>query len=128
MSQSLSDLRHRIRAASHADEPDLVAGLLDGTLLSVAERDAVRADAIAIVEACRGRSHKAGTLDAFLQEFGLSNDEGVGLMCLAEALLRVPDAETIDDLIEDKIAPSDWRAHTRGNPSRRFVNASVLGA
>jgi RHH-type proline utilization regulon transcriptional repressor/proline dehydrogenase/delta 1-pyrroline-5-carboxylate dehydrogenase len=126
MSQSLSDLRHRIRAASHADEPDLVAGLLDGTLLSVAERDAVRADAIAIVEACRGRSHKAGTLDAFLQEFGLSNDEGIALMCLAEALLRVPDDETADRLIAEKIRSGNWGAH-KGRSASRFVNASVWG-
>ena len=50
-------------------------------------------------------------MEAFLAEYGLSTDEGVGLMCLAEALLRVPDAETIDELIADKIEPSNWGAH-----------------
>jgi RHH-type proline utilization regulon transcriptional repressor/proline dehydrogenase/delta 1-pyrroline-5-carboxylate dehydrogenase len=57
-------------------------------------------------------------MEVFLAEYGLSTDEGVALMCLAEALLRVPDAETIDDLIEDKIAPSDWGA------SRAFLLAA----
>jgi RHH-type proline utilization regulon transcriptional repressor/proline dehydrogenase/delta 1-pyrroline-5-carboxylate dehydrogenase len=63
-------------------------------------------------------------MEAFLDEYGLSTDEGVGLMCLAEALLRVPDAETIDDLIEDKIAPSDWSAHL-GQSFSPLVNAST---
>ena len=50
-------------------------------------------------------------MEVFLAEYGLSTDEGVALMCFAEALLRVPDAITIDALIEDKIAPADWSAH-----------------
>ena len=50
-----------------------------------------------------------GLMEVFLAEYGLSTDEGVALMCLAEALLRVPDAETIDELIEDKISPSSSR-------------------
>jgi RHH-type proline utilization regulon transcriptional repressor/proline dehydrogenase/delta 1-pyrroline-5-carboxylate dehydrogenase len=63
-------------------------------------------------------------MEVFLAEYGLSTDEGVALMCLAEALLRVPDAETIDALIEDKIAPSDWGAHL-GQSSSPLVNAST---
>jgi RHH-type proline utilization regulon transcriptional repressor/proline dehydrogenase/delta 1-pyrroline-5-carboxylate dehydrogenase len=63
-------------------------------------------------------------MEAFLAEFGLWTAEGVGRMCLAEALLRVPDAETIDDLIEDKVAPSNWGAHL-GHSASPLVNAST---
>ena len=63
-------------------------------------------------------------MEVFLAEYGLSTDEGVALMCLAEALLRVPDSETIDDLIEDKIAPSSWGKHL-GKSSSSLVNAST---
>ena len=63
-------------------------------------------------------------MEVFLAEYGLSTDEGVALMCLAEALLRVPDTETIDALIEDKIAPSHWGEHL-GKSSSPLVNAST---
>jgi hypothetical protein len=61
-------------------------------------------------------------MEVFLAEYGLSTDEGIALMCLAEALLRVPDAETMDALIEDKIAPSDWGRHLGGRrqPGQRL--------
>src|SRR5690606_2227131 len=65
-----------------------------------------------------------GGLDAFLHEFELSSREGVVLMCLAEALLRVPDAHTVDKLIQDKIADADWEAHL-GQSDSLFVNAST---
>ena len=71
------------------------------------------------------RSHSApGLMEVFLAEYGLSTEEGVALMCLAEALLRVPDADTIDALIEDKIAPSDWGKHL-GHSTSSLVNAST---
>ena len=63
-------------------------------------------------------------MESFLAEYGLSTEEGVGLMCLAEALLRVPDAETIDELIYDKIEPSNWGAHL-GHSSSPLINAST---
>ena len=63
-------------------------------------------------------------MEVFLSAYGLSTKEGVALMCLAEALLRVPDTETMDDLIRDKIAPQDWSAHSGGSASI-FVNAST---
>jgi RHH-type proline utilization regulon transcriptional repressor/proline dehydrogenase/delta 1-pyrroline-5-carboxylate dehydrogenase len=69
---------------------------------------------------------KPGLMEKFLSEYGLSTDEGVALMCLAEALLRVPDKETMDDLIEDKIAPSQWSAHLNKSSSA-LVNASTWG-
>jgi len=69
---------------------------------------------------------KPGLMENFLGEYGLSSDEGVALMCLAEALLRVPDSETMDALIEDKIAPSEWSAHLNKSSSA-LVNASTWG-
>ena len=69
---------------------------------------------------------KQGLMEKFLGEYGLSTDEGVALMCLAEALLRVPDSETMDALIEDKIAPSEWGAHINKSSST-LVNASTWG-
>jgi RHH-type proline utilization regulon transcriptional repressor/proline dehydrogenase/delta 1-pyrroline-5-carboxylate dehydrogenase len=67
---------------------------------------------------------RPGLMEVFLAEYGLSTEEGVALMCLAEALLRVPDADTVDALIEDKIAPSEWGAHL-GRSSSPLVNAST---
>lgn len=65
-----------------------------------------------------------GFMEAFLNEYGLSTHEGIALMCLAEALLRVPDTETIDNLVSDKIAPSSWGRHL-GQSSSSLVNAST---
>jgi len=81
--------------------------------------------AASLVERIRHKS-RPSLMDVFLAEYGLSTDEGVALMCLAEALLRVPDAATIDALIEDKIAPSDWSRHA-GHSSSPLVNASTWG-
>ena len=78
-----------------------------------------------LVTRIRGES-KAGLMEDFLGEYGLSSDEGVALMCLAEALLRVPDSETMDVLIEDKIASSEWGAHLNKSSSA-LVNASTWG-
>ena len=126
MTPELTALRHRIRRDKHAPEAQVVQALLDGSRLDTPARSQIRDDAVAIVEACRLASHHAGTLDAFLQEFGLSNAEGIALMCLAEALLRVPDDHTADRLIAEKIQSGDWGAH-KGRSASRFVNASVWG-
>jgi RHH-type proline utilization regulon transcriptional repressor/proline dehydrogenase/delta 1-pyrroline-5-carboxylate dehydrogenase len=101
--------------------------VLDAAIRSVAldayARKAIATRATALVEDIR-RSDTPGLMEVFLAEYGLSTDEGIALMCLAEALLRVPDAATIDDLIEDKIAPSDWGRHL-GRSSSSLVNAST---
>jgi RHH-type proline utilization regulon transcriptional repressor/proline dehydrogenase/delta 1-pyrroline-5-carboxylate dehydrogenase len=123
---ALTALRLRVREASCADEKAVVESLLAASELTEARRHSVLERSIAIVEHCRARSDKAGTLDAFLQEFGLSNREGIALMCLAEALLRVPDEDTADRLIAEKIQSGDWGAHKGKSPSG-FVNASVWG-
>ena len=126
MQDALLQLRNDIRLATYADEPTVVQQMLDQDPLDTQRREGVRQQAITLVERCRGMSHKAGTLDAFLQEFGLSNNEGIALMCLAESLLRVPDEETADRLIAEKILSGDWASH-KGKSGSRFVNASVWG-
>ena len=126
MTDSLDALRSAIRAATHAPEEALLEALVDAPALAGEQRDAAREAAIDLVRRCRKQRRKAGTLDAFQQEFGLSNKEGIALMCLAEALLRVPDEETADRLIAEKIQSGDWGSH-RGKSASRFVNASVWG-
>ena len=113
----------QLDAAAYADEATAVEALVEQAALSEAERARIHDHAADLVRQIRGTSHP-GMMEVFLAEYGLSTDEGVALMCLAEALLRVPDAETIDALIEDKIAPSDWQSHL-GRSTSSLVNAST---
>jgi RHH-type proline utilization regulon transcriptional repressor/proline dehydrogenase/delta 1-pyrroline-5-carboxylate dehydrogenase len=119
----LAALRARVDAATYADEPRTLEALADLAALTEADRARISARAAELVREIRS-SAKPGLMEVFLAEYGLSTDEGIALMCLAEALLRVPDAETIDALIEDKIAPSDWGRHL-GRSSSSLVNAST---
>ncbi|MCC7320722.1 MAG: bifunctional proline dehydrogenase/L-glutamate gamma-semialdehyde dehydrogenase PutA [Rubellimicrobium sp.] len=116
-------LRARIDAETLAPEAPLIESLRALAALDPAARGAITARAADLVRAIRGDS-SPGLMEIFLAEYGLSTGEGVALMCLAEALLRVPDAETIDALIEDKIAPSDWGRHL-GQSASPLVNAST---
>ncbi|MGB7480552.1 MAG: proline dehydrogenase family protein, partial [Burkholderiaceae bacterium] len=79
-----------------------------------------------LVRAVRARRTRASGVDALMHEFSLSSEEGVALMCLAEALLRIPDRHTADRLIADKISRGDWRRHL-GESSSLFVNAATWG-
>jgi RHH-type proline utilization regulon transcriptional repressor/proline dehydrogenase/delta 1-pyrroline-5-carboxylate dehydrogenase len=119
----ITDLRTQIDAMTYADEAHTVAHLRSATALDATQRATISADAAQLVRDIRG-STRPGLMEVFLAEYGLSTDEGVALMCLAEALLRVPDAATIDALIEDKIAPSDWARHL-GHSTSPLVNAST---
>ena len=121
---TLDDRRLAVRSATHRDEAAAVDDLLDMLNFSSGARKRISRRAEALVDAARQQSHRQGSLDAFLQEFGLSNKEGVALMCLAEALLRVPDADTADKLIAEKIASGEWSDH-RGRSDSVFVNAST---
>lgn len=105
------------------DEAALVADLITQAGLDAAARARITAAGADLVRRIRA-SVKPGLMEVFLAEYGLSTDEGIALMCLAEALLRVPDAETMDALIEDKIAPSDWGRHL-GKSASSLVNAST---
>ncbi|GAB4572915.1 MAG: bifunctional proline dehydrogenase/L-glutamate gamma-semialdehyde dehydrogenase PutA [Rhodothalassiaceae bacterium] len=124
-SAALETARARLRAASHIDETAAIKALLACPAYDGEASRAIGAMARRIVARSRDLSDEQGTLDAFLQEFGLSNQEGVALMCLAEALLRVPDAGTQDALIDEKIRTGDWASH-KGKSTSPFVNAGVL--
>ncbi|MCV2881875.1 bifunctional proline dehydrogenase/L-glutamate gamma-semialdehyde dehydrogenase PutA [Actibacterium sp. XHP0104] len=116
-------MRSQIDTQTYTDETALLGALVQQAALDDAARARITARAAELVRRIRAQSHP-GLMEVFLAEYGLSTDEGIALMCLAEALLRVPDAETIDALIEDKIAPSDWGRHM-GHSTSPLVNAST---
>ena len=109
--------------AKFADEAALLDRLVAQAALSPAARAQITARAADLVRRIRAEA-KPSLMEHFLSEYGLSTREGVALMCLAEAMLRVPDRQTIDALIEDKIAPSDWGRHL-GEATSSLVNAST---
>ncbi|MCF6445090.1 L-glutamate gamma-semialdehyde dehydrogenase [Nereida sp. MMG024] len=106
-------------------EAHMVETLRHAAQLTQDDRRIIAAKGAALVQSIRD-GDEPGLMEVFLAEYGLSTDEGVALMCLAEALLRVPDDATIDALIADKIAPSDWGAHL-GQSASSLVNASTWG-
>ncbi len=118
-----TDLRRAIDDAMYQDEHKALANLVRSAALTPEDRARISGHAADLVCQIRA-STEPGLMEVFLAEYGLSTDEGIALMCLAEALLRVPDAETMDDLIEDKIAPSDWGKHL-GHSASSLVNAST---
>ncbi len=120
-----SALRQAITAAYRRSEPECLAPLLDAASLPEAVRTASTATATALVTALRAK-HKGTGVEGLVQEYALSSQEGVALMCLAEALLRIPDTATRDALIRDKIAGGDWRSHV-GDGRSLFVNAASWG-
>ncbi|MEM1344499.1 MAG: bifunctional proline dehydrogenase/L-glutamate gamma-semialdehyde dehydrogenase PutA [Pseudomonadota bacterium] len=115
--------RAAIRARYGVDEAQVVADLRAHLGLSPEARQSIAAEGARLVRCVRAETRPT-LMESFLAEYGLSTDEGVGLMCLAEALLRVPDAQTVDELIHDKIEPSDWAAHL-GQSASPMVNAST---
>ncbi|WP_171087231.1 trifunctional transcriptional regulator/proline dehydrogenase/L-glutamate gamma-semialdehyde dehydrogenase [Telluria aromaticivorans] len=116
-------LRAAITAAYRRDEPEAVQWLLaqgasaNGDAHMLAHR---------LVSSVREKRTRSSGVDALMHEFSLSSEEGVALMCLAEALLRIPDSATADRLIADKISRGDWRKHLGESPSL-FVNAATWG-
>src|SRR6187549_75540 len=109
--------------AKYRDEAETIADLLARQPLSAGDRSAVVAEAVALVDSARAAAKKQGVVEDFLQQFSLGTREGLALMCLAEALLRTPDAETRDRLIAEKIASADWASHA-GQSDSMLVNAS----
>ncbi|MCO6385423.1 bifunctional proline dehydrogenase/L-glutamate gamma-semialdehyde dehydrogenase PutA [Aliihoeflea sp. 40Bstr573] len=123
MLDATRDLRAAIRRNNLAEEGEVLQSLIRQAGLSSEKRARISTRATGLIRQVRGHAEPK-LMEVFLAEYGLSTSEGVALMCLAEALLRVPDAETIDELIRDKIAPHDWSAHSGGSGSI-FVNAST---
>jgi len=107
-----------------ADETECVERLLDALDLGAGALGDIESYARKLVQAVRDKTVHKGGIDAFLHEYGLSTQEGVLLMCVAEALLRVPDDDTREALIRDKLGSADWKKHL-GASSSLFVNAST---
>ena len=108
------------------DEESLVAELAELADAGSSARGRIQGIAASLVRAVRRESAKESGIDAFLSQYDLSSEEGVLLMCIAEALLRIPDADTADRLIADKITSASWKDHL-GESESLFVNASTWG-
>ncbi|MFY3384969.1 trifunctional transcriptional regulator/proline dehydrogenase/L-glutamate gamma-semialdehyde dehydrogenase [Paracidovorax sp. MALMAid1276] len=122
-------LRAAITAAYRRPEPEALAPLLAQARLPADQAATAQQLALRIAKGLRERkasAGRAGLVQGLLQEFSLSSQEGVALMCLAEALLRIPDKATRDALIRDKISHGQWDAHLGKSPSL-FVNAATWG-
>ena len=130
LSSELNPVRDPSGAAIPAgwirDEASHVRELLALAALPEAERDAAQATAADLVRRVRGRARQQGAVEAFMRQYDLGSDEGVLLMCVAEALLRIPDQATADALIRDKLGDANWKRHL-GQSDSVLVNASTWG-
>src|SRR5271166_4741978 len=117
-------LRAAVRDSCRVDETEAVAHILAAAEIPAEMRDRIAERARGLVAVVRRERLGKGGIDAFLHEYALSSQEGVALLCLAEALLRIPDTETVDLLIRDKLGEADWARHL-GHSHSAFVNAST---
>lgn len=120
------ELRRLITEAYRKDEGSAVQDMLAQAAMTPSEKEAAARLARSLVSKVRADRSKASGVDALMHEFSLSSEEGVALMCLAEALLRIPDKATRNKLIQDKLAGGDWKSHLNNSPSL-FVNAAAWG-
>jgi len=118
--------RDAIAAAHLREEVEVVKELAGPASAAPEQRPRIEGLAAALVRSARANRHEHGGVDAFMHEYGLTSEEGVILMCLAEALLRIPDADTADALIAEKIGEGRWEKHLGASDSL-FVNASTFG-
>lgn len=118
-------LRQKITDAYRLPEPEAVKPLLEAARVSDPDRKSISSTTSHLVQQLRNKGQRGG-VEGLVKEYSLSSDEGVALMCLAEALLRVPDNATRDALIRDKIGRGDWRSHL-GEGRSIFVNAATWG-
>ena len=121
-----SSLRNAITEVYRRDEQESVAFLLSNLKDYPGAQTKIHDLSSKLVGSVREQRTRASGVDALMHEFSLSSEEGVALMCLAEALLRIPDSQTADRLIADKISKGDWRKHLGESPSL-FVNAATWG-
>jgi RHH-type transcriptional regulator, proline utilization regulon repressor / proline dehydrogenase / delta 1-pyrroline-5-carboxylate dehydrogenase len=119
-------LRAAITAAWVRDESEHVRELLATARQSDADRAAIQTTAADLVRRVRARAQDQGAIEAFMRQYDLGSEEGVLLMCVAEALLRIPDQDTADKLIRDKLGEADWKRHM-GQSDSVLVNASTWG-
>lgn len=109
-----------------ADEDALINDLLEQANPGHEKRKEIKKLATKLVENVRSRIDEMDGVDAFMKEYDLSSKEGIVLMCMAEALLRIPDKHTAEKLIKDKLLDADWKSHM-GKSDSMFVNASTWG-
>ncbi|MEO6519859.1 MAG: proline dehydrogenase family protein, partial [Pseudoxanthomonas sp.] len=121
-----SPLRQAITAGWMRDETEHVRELLAEARLPPDKQAQAQALAADLVTRVRARAHDQGAIEAFMRQYDLGSEEGVLLMCVAEALLRIPDQDTADKLIRDKLGDADWRKHM-GESDSVLVNASTWG-
>ncbi|HMH68331.1 MAG TPA: proline dehydrogenase family protein, partial [Pinirhizobacter sp.] len=121
-----SPARARITAAWLRDETEAVNDLLAQATLPPLEREQVIDVAAGLVTRVRARAKDQSAVESFMRQYDLSSEEGVLLMCVAEALLRIPDKTTADKLIRDKLGEANWKKHL-GQSESVFVNASTWG-
>ncbi len=118
--------RARLTAAYCRDETQAMDELLAQATLPPAERDLVLARATELVARVRAKAKNQSAVESFMREYDLSSEEGVLLMCVAEALLRIPDKATADKLISDKLGDANWETHL-GKSDSVLVNAGTWG-
>ncbi|TXI47923.1 MAG: bifunctional proline dehydrogenase/L-glutamate gamma-semialdehyde dehydrogenase PutA [Lysobacter sp.] len=118
--------RAAITAGWVRDETEHVRELLADARQSDADRAEIQATAADLVRRVRARAQDQGAIEAFMRQYDLGSEEGVLLMCVAEALLRIPDQDTADKLIRDKLGDADWKRHM-GQSESVLVNASTWG-
>ena len=118
--------RAAITAGWIRDEASHVRELLEQARLPAAEHEAAQAVAADLVRRVRARARNQGVIEAFMRQYDLGSEEGVLLMCVAEALLRIPDQATADALIRDKLGDANWKKHL-GRSDSVLVNASTWG-
>lgn len=121
-----TSLRQAITQAYRRDETAAVQEMLQLAQMDQEDRSAADRLARRLVKQVRESRRRASGVDALMHEFSLSSEEGIALMCLAEALLRIPDKTTRNKLIHDKIANGNWKSHLGNSPSL-FVNAAAWG-
>lgn len=119
-----SVLQQTLTAHYDLPESEAVDALLVQNVLTEVQKSDIQTRAASLVEKVRTARKSDKGIDAFMQEYDLSSEEGIALMCLAEALLRVPDAETADKLLQDKLGHADWEKHAGASDSW-FVNAAT---
>jgi RHH-type proline utilization regulon transcriptional repressor/proline dehydrogenase/delta 1-pyrroline-5-carboxylate dehydrogenase len=119
-------LRAAITRAWVRDETEHVRELLSAARQPAADVAAIHATAADLVRRVRARAQDQGAIEAFMRQYDLGSEEGVLLMCVAEALLRIPDQDTADKLIRDKLGEADWKKHM-GQSDSVLVNASTWG-
>ena len=120
-----ADARKTMKSLYRAPEPDVLKPLLDRAAATPEARERIMGHASGLLADLRAAQNR-GWVNQFLQEYRLNSSEGVALLSLAEAFLRVPDPETADLLIADKLGEADWRAHT-GRSASKLVNSATWG-